>query len=202
MQDTVQKTDICVTCPSSQWGDSNFCLTHQKKILEVINCQQWDAKLYVEKGGQLSTHDPSKLMDIIQRTEEDVRDYRWMQREIERIIKELNDLGLYSSMVAQWGIEAIMPKAQGSRPTVNDKQLQRKMERLERLQNKVNQIDNAIGTVSGEREQTVITCMLDGVRMNMIAQHVGVSRVTLNELKRSVITQLANEIYKEELERG
>jgi len=142
-------------------------------------------------------------MDIIQRTEEDVRNYRWMQKEIERIVKDLNDVGIDSSMVAQWGVEAILPKGKGLKSTVNEKRLKRQMERLERLQNKIDRIDAAVKKVDvDERQQVVMECMLDGVRMNMIAQHVEVSRSTMDELKRTIITKLANEIYKEELERG
>jgi len=203
MKDALQKTHICETCPSSQWGDSNFCSTHQKKIIEITSCPEWNGKLYMEKNGQLTMYDSAKLMDIIQRTEEDVRNYRWMQKEIERIIKDLNDVGIDSSLVAQWGVEATLPKGKGLRSTINEKRLKRQIERLERLQNKIDRIDIAVKKVDvDERQRTVMECMLDGVRMNMIAQHIDVSRSTMDELKRAVITRLATEIYREELERG
>lgn len=70
MKDAVQKTDIYFTCPDSQWGDSSFCTVHQKKILEITSCQQWGVKLYTESNGQISMHDPTQLIDIIQKTED------------------------------------------------------------------------------------------------------------------------------------
>lgn len=59
-------------------------------------------------------------------------------------------------------------------------------------------IEKAYEGIKDERERTVLECMLDGVKMYEIAQHVGVSRQTLNEIKRNLITKMAWEIYGDE----
>ncbi|UOY92885.1 hypothetical protein MUG87_01705 [Ectobacillus sp. JY-23] len=196
------KTDICIECPGSQWGDSSFCSVHQEKIQQVQSCPQWEEKLFKEKDGQLSMHDPEQIMDIIQRTEEDVRDYRWMTKEIDKLEADLNNPEIHNKLTAKWGIEAVMPNGKGQRSSVNEKRYKRQMERLERLQEKVGRINKAAEKITEERKLTVLECMLDGVKMNMIAKHVGVSRQTLNEIRREIITSLATDIYREELEKA
>ncbi|WP_436713700.1 hypothetical protein [Brevibacillus formosus] len=49
------------------------------------------------------------------------------------------------------------------------------------------------------KHRTVLECMMDGMRMNSIARHVGVSRQRLNEIKRDIVNRLARELYSEEL---
>lgn len=207
MKDAVLKTDICIQCPGSNWGDSNFCSIHRMKIFEVSVCPEWDGKLYIDKGGQLTTHDPAQLMEIIQKTEEDIRDYNWMEREVRRLEREIDEAimisGFSNSLTAQYGIEAAMPKGQGlklSTMSVSEKQYERKLKRVEKLQEKINKIDRAVEKITDGRQLAVLECMLDRVPMNMIAQHVGVSRQTLNDIKREIITKLATEIYKDELQ--
>lgn len=207
MKDAVLKTDICIQCPGSQWGDNNFCSIHQMKIFEVNVCPEWEGKLYIEKSGQLTTHDPVQLMEIIQKTEEDVRDYNWMVREVSRLKREIEQAiqisGHGSSLTAQYGIEATLPKGQGLKlaaMSISEKQYERKLKHVEKLQEKINKIDRAAEKITDERQQVVLECMLDRVPMNMIAKHVGVSRQTLNDIKRDIITALATEIYKDELQ--
>lgn len=40
---------------------------------------------------------------------------------------------------------------------------------------------------------------MDGMRMNSIARHVGVSRQRLNEIKRDIVKRMARELYSDEL---
>jgi FixJ family two-component response regulator len=98
-----------------------------------------------------------------------------------------------------------MPKAQGTKPTIalsiSEDKFERQFKRKENLEEKVRKIEQALEQIEDERERTVLECIMDGERMNIIAKHVGVSRTRLNEIKRAIVIYAAKVLYPEEMQR-
>jgi hypothetical protein len=196
---------VCANCPGSQWGKTTKCSIHNIHIGKVDSCPQWEqleSPKIKDHDGQLAIFDLEPAMEIVQKVEEDLKDYHWMVREIKRLYEALNDAG--EKLVAQYGIESAMPKAKGGNSNPVEREASRRSrewQRLEKLQKKVMSIDAAVIKIEDDKERTVLECMLDGERMNMISKHVGVSRQRLNEIKRDLVKRLAWELYPEELKR-
>ena len=214
MKNTMLKSEIyenvCINCPGSLWGEKSICRIHEKSIGEITSCEQWDnaAPSLSVQNGQVAFSDLEPAIEIVQKTEEDLRSYHWMVREVERLQKELDKaLKLFipeSSLVAQYGIEATLPKAQGTKPStmsISEEKYDRQFKRIKSLEEKIRKINEFIQNLTDEKERTVLECILDGERMNIIARHVGVSRTRLNEIKRKIVVYAARYLYPEEMEK-
>ncbi|WP_240421636.1 hypothetical protein [Paenibacillus periandrae] len=198
---------VCGNCPGTLWGEKSICRVHEKSIGLIESCEQWKGKKVGESKQQLELFDISPAIEIIQRVEQELKDYSWMRREIRRLQIKI-DQALQSTpdtsnrLVSTYGIEAAMPKAQGKRLTeltVDEKQYDRMVKRLNKLKTQIENIDIASESITDEREVTVLECILDGVRMNETAFHVGISRTWLNEIKHEVIRKMAWIMYEKEL---
>jgi hypothetical protein len=202
-----QFENICINCPGSLWGEKSICRVHNKSIGDISSCEQWtrtDSFKFDE--GQLAFTDLEPAIEIVQKTEEDLHSYHWMLREIERLKKELNEaiqaFGPSSRLTAVYGDEAGMPKGQGLRlstMSISEKRFDRQWQRLKKLELKVEKINQAADQITDDKERTVLECILDGVRMNMVARHVGISRTRLNEIKRLIVKKMAWVLYEDEL---
>lgn len=202
---------VCINCPGSLWGEKSICRIHNKSIGEISSCEEWTKhtpNLSI-KNGQVAFSDLEPALEIVQKTEEDLRSYHWMIKEIERLKKELDKvikyIGPESRLVAQWGIEATLPKAQGTKPSttlsISEEKYERQFNRWKALEEKLRKINAVLDGIEDEREKTVLECILDGERMNIIARHVGVSRTRLNEIKRGIVIRAAKVLYPEEMQR-
>jgi hypothetical protein len=201
---------ICINCPGSLWGEKSICRIHNKSIGDVTSCEEWTKNSPILKidDGQVAFSDLEPALEIVQKTEEDLRSYHWMDNEIDRLNKEIRKaIQFYvgeSSMVAQWGIEATLPKAKGTKPstmTISEEKYERQIKRVAALEEKVRKINQAVELLVDEKERTVMECILDGERMNIIARHVGVSRTRLNEIKRAIVIHTAKILYPDEMKR-
>jgi hypothetical protein len=192
---------VCENCPATCWGAKAHCQIHNMHIGKVESCPSWD-KFMIEHqglrdhGGQLAFTDLEPALEILQRTEEEIRDYNYMQIEIVRIQRYLRDAG--EGMVAQYGIEAAMPKAQGVNGDKTHAEVarrERKWKRLLTLQETIERIHQAAETIKDEQERLVLEALLDGEKNSMIAKEIGVSRQRYYEIKRSVIIKMAWAMY-------
>jgi hypothetical protein len=197
---------VCINCPGSLWGEKSICRIHNKSIGEITSCEQWTRQPLKLQEDQLMFTDLEPAIEIVQKTEEDLRSYHWMVKEIERLSNKLDKAirssGPSENLVAQWGVEAIMPKGKGQKiaeMSISDERYERQWQRLEKLRGKVQKIERAVENITNEKERTVLECILDGERMNMIARHVGISRQYLNGIKRLLVKKVAWELYEEEL---
>ncbi|WP_078382352.1 hypothetical protein [Sutcliffiella halmapala] len=205
--------NVCGNCPGSLWGTKSICRIHNRSIGEINTCKEWNRRStseaeasFINQEGQLAFTVLEPAIEVVQKTEEDLRSYHWMMREIDRLQKEL-DKALkgfipQSSLVAQYGVEATLPKAQGTKPStmsVSEEKYDRQYKRLKALQEKIKKIDIAAAKLTDQKESTVLECILDGERMNMIASHVGVSRQRLNEIKRLLVKKIAWELYGDDI---
>lgn len=208
---TMQNIDyfetICINCPGSLWGEKSICRIHNKSIGDITTCEQWTRHPLKIDNGQLTFTDLEPAIEIIQKTEEDLRSYHWMIKEIDRLHRSLSKASgvmIQNKLTAQWGIDATLPKGKGDIPShqiMSDKRFERQVNRLRKLEEKVDKIDYAVNKYPDGVEKTVLECILDNERMNMIAIHVGVSRQKLNEIKRLIVKKMAWTLYEDELKR-
>ncbi|SDY22617.1 hypothetical protein [Thermoactinomyces sp. DSM 45892] len=191
----IDSVQICATCPGTLWGAKSICRVFQRHISEIDHCEEWD-KPYLET-------DPIDLepaLEILQRVDEDLRDYHWMVKEVKRLESRLQVAG--NAPTSMYGVDSTLPKPTGRYNDVVGKEVlhrMRKIERLSKLKEKVQKIEQAAGTIQDEKERTVLECILDGDRMGIIAHHVGLSRQRLNEVKREILKKMAWELYQKEL---
>jgi hypothetical protein len=120
--------------------------------------------------------------------------------------KELNEAiktsGPLSRLTAVYGDEAGMPKGQGlklSTMSISEQRFDRQWQRLKKLEQKMERMNKAADQITDDKERTVLECILDGVRMNMVSRHVGISRQRLNEIKRLLVKKMAWVLYENEL---
>lgn len=122
-----------------------------------------------------------------------LRDYNWMINEIKRQRELLSDAG--ENLVAQSGIESVMPKVQGgtSDPVALEViRRDKKYTWVNRLEKKVLYIQERMNAIQGEREKAVLECMLDGMSMIAISQHMGLSRRHIYTIKSSIVDTIAH----------
>jgi predicted RNase H-like nuclease (RuvC/YqgF family) len=206
---------VCANCPGSLWGEKSFCRVHQKHIGQISSCIEWEKyeadQLFKNHDGQYAFMDLEPAIEAIQRTEQDLRDYKWMVEQI-KLYEEFDEYWfknkprevwekIISSPISKYGVEATLPKVKGvtSNPTERQaRQFLRAWERAKRYEQKVKRLEEAVSKLQDERERMVAEALMDGEKLYMIAQELNVSRQTVHEIKRSVIKKLAFELYGEE----
>lgn len=123
--------------------------------------------------------------------ENTLRDYNWMLNEIKRQRNLLADAG--TNLVAQSGLESVMPKAKGETGDPVAQEVVRRDKKhkwVNKLEEKVLFIQKRIPLITDERERAVLECLLDGMSMVAIGNHMGLSRRHIYHLKDSIIRQL------------
>lgn len=118
--------------------------------------------------------------------------YHWMIKEVKRIEYLLEQTEFTG--VAQYGIEATMPKPQGgitkdamaNEVARRDKKLSRKI----RLIEKIEFVQKRMERVQDEREKVVLDCLLDGMSINAISHHMGLTRRHINNLRQNIVKTL------------
>lgn len=125
--------------------------------------------------------------------EQALRDYSWMLNEIKRQRELMSYVG--ENVVAQGGIESTLPKAKGETGDPVAREVIRRDKNskwLEKLEKKVLFIQKRICIITDEREKAVLECMLDGMSMIAISQHMGLSRRHIYNIKESVVYKIAH----------
>ena len=119
--------------------------------------------------------------------------YFWMIKEVKRINDELSEIE--TSVTAQYGIEASMPKPQGltSDAIANevirrDKKAQRKYEFIR----KIKYVQERIYLIEDDREKVVLDCLLDGMSISAISNHMGLSRTHIDRLRDSIVGRMSH----------
>lgn len=118
--------------------------------------------------------------------------YFWMIKEVKRINEDLCEIE--TSVTAQYGIEASMPKPQGltSDAIANevirrDKKGQRKNEFI----NKIKYVQERIHLIEDDREKVVLDCLLDGMSISAISNHMGLSRKHIDRLRDTIVSRMS-----------
>jgi len=111
-------------------------------------------------------------------------------------IKRQRDLMGYTggNLVAQGGIESVMPKPQGetSDPVALEVIRRNKAGRwVVELERKALFIQKRIPFITDEREKAILECMLDGLSMVAIGRHMGLSERHIRRLKDSIVSKMS-----------
>ena len=119
--------------------------------------------------------------------------YFWMIKEVKRINDELSEIE--TSVTAQYGIEASMPKPQGltsdaiaNEVVRRDKKAQRKYEFIR----KIKYVQERIYLIEDDREKVVLDCLLDGMSISAISNHMGLSRKHIDRLRDSIVGRMSH----------
>lgn len=151
-----------------------------------------------------------RMMEAIQQVEQDLRDYRWM---LDRVAEIKNHEKLINSQsreeweeqikisTSKYGLEAMLPKGEDVSDTTyrEAQRLLRTWERMKRYEKKIKQLEDAVASLADERERAVAEGLMDGEKLYMIAQQIGVSRQTIYDIKRSMIRSLAIKMYGDKI---
>lgn len=121
-----------------------------------------------------------------------LRNYHWMIREMKRLEESLRDFEFTGT--AQYGEEAAMPKAVGhiSNPVAGEAiRRQTKSKRMKRMEEKVLFIHNRLDRITDEVELVVLDCLMDGLTVTAITQHMRIGRKHAYELIDSISEKLS-----------
>ncbi|MED3574511.1 DNA-binding response regulator [Cytobacillus praedii] len=119
-----------------------------------------------------------------------LRDYHWMVKEIARLKDELNNTN--SSVTAKYGIEATLPKGNGTSDSTPREVIQRdrRHKTLRKFESKVVFIDDYSTYVEDDREIAVLNCLLDGMSIVSISQHLGFSERKVYSIKDDIVRSM------------
>jgi Response regulator containing a CheY-like receiver domain and an HTH DNA-binding domain len=124
--------------------------------------------------------------------EQTLRDYHWMVREIARLRDMLSDAG--ERVVRNYeGLD--MPKPQGRRSdpvSLEASRRERLWRKLQNYEQKVKFVQERMDVIEDEREKTVLDCLLDGMSLRSIAEHLGLSRRHVQNIKERIVEQFCS----------
>jgi DNA-binding CsgD family transcriptional regulator len=135
--------------------------------------------------------------NIIQQIEDLLKNYPWMRKQVDYLEKQLYG---YSSLmkswgVAQYGLDAAMPKGSPGKSLVELEKMDireaRLYKRLQKYQGKVYAIEMAGDLLEEEMEKVVYDCLLDGMSYRSIADCIGITRNQVKETKKAILHHLS-----------
>jgi DNA-binding CsgD family transcriptional regulator len=137
------------------------------------------------------------MMNVIEKAIEDLlKDYFWMKNEVKRLSVLLYGVSIpmRSWGVAQYGIEAAMPKGSSGKSQAELRDMDIKEERMHKrlgsYQEKVYAIEIAAEFLEDEKSKIVYDCLLEGMSYREIGNHLGMSKDKARTIKASIIRQL------------
>ncbi|WP_238933481.1 hypothetical protein [Brevibacillus choshinensis] len=196
------REQVCEGCPATEWGKRAHCQVHDKHVGKIESCPEWDKLLEGQKQEQKAQQrsnvhaELESAGELVQRTEEEIRDYSYMQLEVIRIQRFLQEMG--EGMVGQYGVETAQLKPLGrhsDKTHAEAARRERKWKRLQNLQDKILRIDEAVETILDEQERLILEALLDGEKNTQIAKEIGVSRQRYYEIKRRAVMKMAWAMY-------
>jgi len=130
-----------------------------------------------------------------------IYDYQWQKKEVDRIKKILWGIDLPpTNLVAQYGIEATMPRSNTSIKSKYeladmDMREQRLYKRYERYKKNTDTIERLGDYASTEWQLIILDCMMEGMSYRSIADHLGTNRNKVTELKDSMLNHLCQKCH-------
>lgn len=125
-----------------------------------------------------------------------IRDYRWMKNEIGRLQRIIygTTFPMMSWGVAQYGIEAVMPKGSKGKSFAEmdamDLREKKQIQRLENYQKYVFALESAVDVLEDERQKIIYDCLLDEMTYRQIALHLAVSKDYVQKQKSDIVRQI------------
>lgn len=122
-----------------------------------------------------------------------LKDYHWMLKEMIRVEKQLASTDFKG--VAQYGIEATLPHAQGIVGKAIENEVMRRNKKSESIveyAKRVNFINERLDRVTDEKEKVVLNCLLDGMNIAAIGAHLRTSRKQIHIIRDTIVNILAD----------
>lgn len=128
-----------------------------------------------------------------------IENYRWMVESIEEarqpVAKVSND-SYIGAKIAQYGIEATLPKASGFTGDPVYSEVSRRLyynnKIIKRYEEKIAIVQSLIPYVKGDRENEVLHRLLNGDSMAAIGKHMKLSKSTIFRIRESILEQMLN----------
>jgi|SRR5699024_670072 len=130
-----------------------------------------------------------------QQIEQILKDYHWMLNSV-KYIKSTNEID-GGNLTAQYGIEAVMPKAQGGTGDPVFNEVSRRDKHISRMigyQHKIRLIQDNIHVITDSREVEVLHWILEGKSYSWIARHMGLSHTHIKRLFNSIAAGIYNNV--------
>lgn len=130
-----------------------------------------------------------------------IYEYHWRRREVDRLENILygSSVPMKSWGVAQYGIEAAMPKGSSGKSQYEfemmDLREERLFNRLEDFRDKVYAVEMVVGEIKDEQQLIIIDCMMEGMSYRSIAAHLGVSREKVRIDKNRMLSQICQNCH-------
>ncbi|WP_227396995.1 sigma-70 family RNA polymerase sigma factor [Jeotgalibacillus aurantiacus] len=131
--------------------------------------------------------------------------YHWQSKEASRLASLIfgRTGGSEKSWgVAQYGLEAVMPKGSSIRSARELEEMDKREERLYKRYMKFNEhvetlerIAAEVESFSDERMAIIIDCMMEGMSYRSIAMHLGINRNLIRELKDDMLCQICQKCH-------
>lgn len=137
----------------------------------------------------LQKHSTDQLSQLI-------KDYRWMKNEISRLQRIVygSTFPMQSWGVAQYGIEAVMPKGSKGKSHAEmdamDVRERKQIERLKVYERNVFALEMAVDALEDERQKIIYDCLLDEMTYRQIALHLAVSKDYVQKQKNEIVRQI------------
>ncbi|UYB50186.1 sigma-70 family RNA polymerase sigma factor (plasmid) [Lysinibacillus capsici] len=125
-----------------------------------------------------------------------IKDYRWMTREVFRLQNIIHgySTAMTSWGVAQYGIEAVMPKGSRGKSEAEIRKIEslevKRKNRLQRYEIEVFLLETLADTLKNEHQKVIYDCLLEGMTYREIGLHLGMSKDNVQEQKRDIVRQL------------
>ncbi|MFD2704070.1 helix-turn-helix transcriptional regulator [Salibacterium lacus] len=125
-----------------------------------------------------------------------LKDYHWMMNSIKLLRESMEDAG--EKLTAQYGIESVMPKAQGggqSDPVAKETaRREKRWNKVAQYEEKVKLIQDRIHLIKDDREVEVLHWLLEGKSLRWIGKHMGLSHSHVNRIRESIVGKIAENV--------
>ena len=117
-----------------------------------------------------------------------LRDYHLMIKEVARLANELNTI----EGITGTGTSVSRGRTGDIYNPVLNEVIRRdeKNEILDKFNSKIEFINKYSTCINNDRELIVLNCLLDGLNINMISQHMGYSKRTIYMIKESLVQKI------------
>ncbi|MEC0570728.1 sigma factor-like helix-turn-helix DNA-binding protein [Bacillus spizizenii] len=134
-----------------------------------------------------------------------INSYHWMVKEVQRLQRVLygSTIPMKNWGVAQYGLEAAMPKGSPGKSQAELRQMdlreERLFKRLKYYEERVYAVELGTEKIKGEQHKVIYDCMMEGMSYRAIGLHLGISRETVRKMKDEFISQLCQDCHFERL---
>lgn len=125
-----------------------------------------------------------------------IKDFKWMRNEVQRLQKLLygHSLPIQNWGVAQYGVEAAMPKGSKGKSMMELKRIEsleeKRSNRLRRYETEVYLLETLGDTLQNETQKVIYDCLLEGMTYREIGLHLMISKDNVQKQRKEIIQQL------------